>query len=218
MLYLLVAGEMKETGTGGGARCTWCLGDQVYIDYHDTEWGVPLHDDRMIFEFMTLESFQAGLSWLTILRKRESFRKAFASFDPAIVSQFGNEDVDRLMSNADIVRNRKKIEAAVRNAGAFLSVADEFGSFDRYIWQFVGGKPVDGRRSSGGEIPASTPVSEKLSADLKSRGFSFMGPTVCYAHMQATGMVNDHVVGCFRHSEIASGKKQKRAAGIRRLP
>ena len=185
----------------GKYRCGWSSTDPIYIEYHDTEWGVPLHDDRKIFEFLTLESFQAGLSWLTILRKREEFRKAFEGFDPEVVSQYGKAEVSRLLRDKGIVRNRLKIEAAVRNASAFVAVRDEFGSMDRYMWQFVGGRPKKNAWKSLNQIPAVTNESAMLSSDLKKRGFSFVGPTVCYSHMQATGMVNDHLVRCFRHDE-----------------
>lgn len=171
--------------------------------YHDREWGVPVHDDRKLFEFILLEGAQAGLSWITILRKRENYRKAFAGFDPRKVARFSSREIQRLMKNEGIVRNRLKIEAAVSNARAFLAVQKEFGSFDRYIWQFVGGKPKVNRRRTIKDIPARTPESDAMSADLKRRGFKFVGTTICYAHMQATGMVNDHVVSCFRHRELA---------------
>lgn len=171
--------------------------------YHDREWGVPVHDDRKLFEFILLEGAQAGLSWITILRKRENYRKAFAGFDPRKVARFSSREIRRLMKNEGIVRNRLKIEAAVSNARAFLAVQKEFGSFDRYIWQFVGGKPKVNRRRTIKDIPARTPESDAMSADLKRRGFKFVGTTICYAHMQATGMVNDHVVSCFRHRELA---------------
>ena len=187
----------------GKYTCGWSSTDPIYIEYHDTEWGVPLHDDRKIFEFLTLESFQAGLSWLTILRKRGEFRKAFEGFDPEVVSQYGKAEVSRLLRDKGIVRNRLKIEAAVRNASAFVVVRDEFGSMDKYMWQFVGGRPKKNAWKSLNQIPAVTNESVMLSSDLKKRGFSFVGPTVCYSHMQATGMVNDHLVRCFRHDECS---------------
>ncbi len=184
-------------------RCGWVTSDPLYIAYHDTEWGVPVHDDRKLFEYLTLETFQAGLSWLTVLRKRENFRKAFAGFDVVKVAEFDEEQVDRLMSDAGIIRNRAKIRAAVTNARAFIRVQHEFGSFDRYIWEFVNHKPVLNARSSISEIPASTEISDALSRDLKLRGFRFVGSTVIYAHMQATGMVNDHTTDCFRWNEVS---------------
>ena len=172
------------------------------VAYHDTEWGVPVRDDRRHFEFLVLDAFQAGLSWAIILRKRAGFRAAFAGFDPARVARFGPADVERLRADAAIVRNRQKIDATISNARAFLEVQDEFGSFDDYVWRFVDGRTIRNRWSSLAEIPAKTPESEAMSADLKSRGFGFVGPTICYAYMQAAGMVNDHVIGCFRYPEI----------------
>ncbi|HEX7021701.1 MAG TPA: DNA-3-methyladenine glycosylase I [Trueperaceae bacterium] len=183
-------------------RCAWVTPDPLYVRYHDTEWGVPVHDERTLFEFLTLESFQAGLSWLTVLRKRENFRQAFANFDPAVVAQFGEREMAALQEDAGIIRNRQKIRAAVINARAFLGVQEAFGSFDRYVWQFVDGAPVQNQWRHRSEIPATTPIAEALSKDLKRRGFCFVGPTVCYAHMQATGMVNDHTLDCFRHREV----------------
>jgi DNA-3-methyladenine glycosylase I len=172
------------------------------IAYHDQEWGVPLHDDRALFEFLVLEGAQAGLSWLTILRKREGYRAAFAGFVPERVAAFDDRDVQRLLADPGIVRNRRKVEAAITNARAFLDVQQEFGSFDAYVWGFVGGAPIQNRWTSLAEIPARTPEAELLSRDLKGRGFRFVGPTICYAHMQATGMVNDHTVECFRWAEL----------------
>jgi DNA-3-methyladenine glycosylase I len=172
------------------------------IDYHDTEWGVPLHDDRKIYEFLVLEGMQAGLSWLTILRKRENFREAFRGFDPAMAAKFGSRDINRLMSDAGIIRNRQKLEAAIVNAQKFLIVQKEFGSFDRYIWAFVGGKPIQNRFRTEAEIPATSQESDQLSKDMKQRGFKFVGSTILYAHMQATGMVNDHLVSCFRYRSL----------------
>jgi DNA-3-methyladenine glycosylase I len=182
--------------------CAWAVKDPLMTLYHDQEWGVPLHDDRRLFEFLVLEGMQAGLSWATILHKRENFRNAFANFDPLKVALFGAQEVRRLMADAGIVRNRRKIEAAVTNARSFQKVQSEFGSFDGYIWGFVDGKPIRNRFRSFSELPAKTPLSETISKDMKQRGFKFVGPTVIYAHMQATGMVNDHVVSCFRHSQI----------------
>lgn len=183
-------------------RCEWCGTDPLYMEYHDDEWGVPAHDDRHLFEMLILEGAQAGLSWSTILNKREAYRKAFSGFDPEKVARFTDKRVARLLENPGIVRNRLKVASAVRNAGAFLEVVGEFGSFDRYIWQFVDGMPIQNRWKHLKELPASTPESEAMSKDLKKRGFNFVGPTICYAFMQAVGMVNDHVVGCYRHKEI----------------
>ena len=183
-------------------RCSW-PNSEIDIEYHDTEWGVPVHDDRTLFEFLTLEGAQAGLSWSTILKKRENYRRAFADFDPARVARFTLTRIEKLMNDPGIVRNRLKIESTVSNAKAFLKVQKEFGSFDRYIWKFVGDRPLQGERTSMREIPASTSQSDAMSKDLKRRGFRFVGTTICYAFMQATGMVNDHLVSCFRHSELA---------------
>lgn len=177
-------------------RCAWCLGSAAYIAYHDGEWGRPVHDDRVFFEFLTLEGAQAGLSWSTILAKRENYRRAFAGFDPVKVARFGPRQVAKLLQDPGIVRNRLKIEATVKNARAFLAVQREFGSFDRYVWHFVGGRPRVNRPKGPGEVPASTPQSDELSKDLKRRGFTFVGSTIMYAFMQATGLVDDHVVGC----------------------
>jgi DNA-3-methyladenine glycosylase I len=171
------------------------------VDYHDQEWGLPLHDDRKLFEFLILEGMQAGLSWMTILRKRENFRQAFDGFDPLKVAQYDQTKFKELMANPGIIRNRRKIEAAAQNAKAFLEVQGEFGSFDTYMWQFVGGKPLVNGWKTMSQIPSKTKESEAMSKDLKKRGFNFVGPTICYAHMQATGMVNDHTVDCFRYLE-----------------
>jgi DNA-3-methyladenine glycosylase I len=179
-------------------RCSW-PSTELDIAYHDKEWGVPVHDDRVLFEFLILEGAQAGLSWSTILRKRENYRKAFAGFDPRKVAAFKTSRIQQLMKDEGIVRNRLKIQSAVTNARAFLEVQDEFGSFDRYVWHFVGGKPIRNRRNRTKDIPARTPESDALSKDLQRRGFRFVGSTICYAFMQATGMVNDHVVSCFRY-------------------
>ncbi len=184
-------------------RCAWAGDDSLYIAYHDGEWGVPSHDDRHLFEMLILEGAQAGLSWITILRKRENYRRAFANWDVEKIARFGVKDVARLMADAGIVRNRLKIAAAIDSAKAFLEVREEFGSFDKYIWQFVGGRPLQNKRRALGELPASTPQSDAMSRDLKKRGFRFVGTTICYAFMQAVGMVNDHVVTCFRHHELA---------------
>ncbi len=185
------------------SRCEWANTDPLYIEYHDQEWGVPEHDDRKLFEMLILEGAQAGLSWLTILRKRENYRKAFDDFDVNKVAHYDEQKVQELLSNEGIIRNRRKIEAAIQNARAFIAVQKEFGSFDAYIWQFVGGKPRQNAWKSLRQLPARTPESEAMSKDLIKRGFKFVGPTICYAHMQATGMVNDHVVGCFRYKEVS---------------
>ena len=182
-------------------RCPWAGTDPLMIAYHDTEWGVPVHDDRLLFEFLTLEGAQAGLSWQTILNKREAYREVFAGFDPERVARFDRRRIEKLMTNPAIVRNRLKIESTVSNAKAVLDVQREFGSFDRYVWDFVGGKPVINKRRGTGSVPASTPESDALSKALKQRGFRFVGSTICYAFMQATGMVNDHLVTCFRHPD-----------------
>lgn len=184
-------------------RCPWVdTSKPDYVAYHDLEWGVPLRDDNKIFEFLVLESAQAGLSWYTILKKRENYREAFADFDPTVVATFGEEDVEKLMNNAGIVRNRRKIEAAINNAKRFLEVQTEFGCFADYIWDFVGGAPKISHIESLSDYPATTPESDKLAKDLKKRGFKFLGSTTIYAHMQATGMVNDHSIDCFRRAEI----------------
>ena len=183
-------------------RCDWSGTDPLYTEYHDREWGVPLHDDQKLFEMLILEGMQAGLSWITILKKREAFREAFDRLNPARVAEYDGEKVRRLLQNKGIIRNRLKILAAVQNAKAFLEVVEEFGSFDRYIWRFVGGAPIQNRRVDLKEIPARTEISDAMSKDLKKRGFKFVGSTISYAFMQATGMVNDHVVDCFRYKEI----------------
>lgn len=174
----------------------------MYVRYHDEEWGVPVRDDAKLFEFLILEGAQAGLSWITILRKREGYRKAFANFDAQKVARFTPKRIEKLLENPAIVRNRLKVAAAVTNAKAFLDVQKEFGSFSKYIWRFVDGKPVTNRFKSMKDVPATTPLSDTISRDLKQRGFKFVGSTIIYAHMQATGMVNDHVVGCFRHRQV----------------
>jgi DNA-3-methyladenine glycosylase I len=183
-------------------RCDWSGTDPLYTEYHDREWGVPLHDDQKLFEMLILEGMQAGLSWITILKKREAFREAFDRLNPARVAEYDGEKVRRLLQNKGIIRNRLKILAAVQNAKAFLEVVEEFGSFDRYIWRFVRGTPIQNRRVDLKEIPARTEISDAMSKDLKKRGFKFVGSTISYAFMQATGMVNDHVVDCFRYKEI----------------
>ena len=187
-------------------RCQWGTTNKLYIDYHDNEWGVPVHDDRKLFEFLILEGAQAGLSWETVLKKRENYRKAFSNFDPVKISRYGDKKIEALLRNKGIIRNRLKITSAINNAKRFLEVQKEFGTFDTYIWQFVDGKPITNRFKSIRELPATTKVSDAMSKDLKKRGFKFVGPTICYAHMQATGMVNDHIVDCFRYKEIKALK------------
>ncbi|MGH3546351.1 MAG: DNA-3-methyladenine glycosylase I [Mycobacteriales bacterium] len=185
-------------------RCAWVEpGNVRYEHYHDTEWGIPVYDDRVLFEFLVLESAQAGLSWLTILRKRSGYRAAFAEFDPVAVAAYTEADIARLLQDSAIVRNRQKIRATVTNARQFLAVQHEFGSFSTYQWQFVGGAPVRNTWSRGVDVPATSAQAQEFSKDLKRRGFGFLGPTICYAHMQACGMVNDHTVYCFRHAEVA---------------
>jgi DNA-3-methyladenine glycosylase I len=183
-------------------RCAWAVGEQS-IRYHDAEWGVPVHDDRVLFEFLILEGAQAGLSWSTILNKRENYRRAFDGFDAKRIAGYDRKKIRALLQDSGIVRNKLKIASSVENAKAFQRVREELGSFDRYIWQFVGGKPLVNRRKSLGQVPARTPESDAMSKDLKRRGFKFVGSTICYAFMQAVGMVNDHVVTCFRYSELS---------------
>ncbi|PIR20838.1 MAG: DNA-3-methyladenine glycosylase I [Deltaproteobacteria bacterium CG11_big_fil_rev_8_21_14_0_20_47_16] len=180
-------------------RCAWVTDDQIYKDYHDNEWGRPVHDDQKLFEAIVLDAFQAGLSWLTILKKRENFREAFHGFDVQKVASYNTRQVDLLMQNAGIVRNRLKIQAATTNARLIIRMQEHHGSFDKYIWQFVNGKPIINHRKTIAEIPATSPESDAMSRDLKKRGFKFIGSTICYAFMQATGMVNDHTVDCFRY-------------------
>ncbi|MEZ4801208.1 MAG: DNA-3-methyladenine glycosylase I [Gelidibacter sp.] len=183
-------------------RCGWCLGDPIYEAYHDTEWGVPVKDDDTLFEFLILETFQAGLSWITILRKRENFRKAFDQFDYKKIANYNQDKIDTLLEDAGIIRNKLKINATVTNAKAFMEVQKEFGSFSKYIWGFVDGKPIKNTLKNHKEALATTDISDAISKDLKKRGFKFVGSTVIYAHMQATGMVNDHEVNCFRYHEV----------------
>jgi len=183
-------------------RCDWSTKDPLYIAYHDNEWGVPLHDEQQLFEFLILETFQAGLSWITVLRKRENFRKAFDNFDYKKVALYKEDKIQDLLLDAGIIRNKLKVRAAISNAIAFMEIQKEFGSFDKYIWDFVDGKPIQTNRKLMSEITATTETSDKLSKDLKKRGFKFVGSTVIYAHMQATGMVNDHVESCFRFKEL----------------
>lgn len=184
-------------------RCQWAKTDPLYLEYHDNEWGVPVHDDRKLFEMLVLEGAQAGLSWLTVLRKREHYRRAFDNFDPARIAKYGEARIRALLSDPGIIRNRKKVEAAVQNARAFLGVKKEFGSFDKYIWRFVGGKPIQNAWETTDELPSVTAESEVMAKDLRNRGFAFVGPTICYAFMQAVGMVNDHTVDCFRRRDVA---------------
>jgi DNA-3-methyladenine glycosylase I len=196
-------------------RCPWAGDDPLCAAYHDGEWGVPSHDDRHLFEMLNLEGAQAGLSWMTILRKRENYRRAFANWNAAKIARFGERDVARLMADAGIVRNRLKIRAAITNARAFLKVRSEFGTFDRYLWRFAGGKPLQNRRHAMRNVPARTPGSDALSRDLKQRGFRFVGSTICYAFMQAVGMVNDHLVTCFRHGELNRRARKTTAPNTR---
>jgi DNA-3-methyladenine glycosylase I len=183
-------------------RCAWAGTDPIYVKYHDTEWGIPLHDDRKLFEFLLLDGFQAGLSWITILKKRSNYRKAFDHFEPGKMAAYDLYKVKELLANKGIIRNRLKIEAASQNAKSFLAVQKEFGSFDKYIWQFTGSQTIKNAWKTMAEIPAQTKESVAMSNDLKKRGFKFVGPTICYAFMQAAGMVNDHIVDCFRYSQV----------------
>ena len=183
-------------------RCGWCVGDTLYEVYHDKEWGKPVYDDATLFEFLILETFQAGLSWITILRKRENFRKAFDNFDYKKIATYTQEKIDHLLQNEGIIRNKLKVKSAVTNAQAFIEIQKEFGSFSKYIWNFVNHKPIKNKLKHHKEAPANTPLSDAISKDLKKRGFKFVGSTVIYAHMQATGMVNDHEVHCFRYKEV----------------
>ena len=187
-------------------RCEWSAGSELYTKYHDTEWGVPVFDDQKHFEFLVLESAQAGLSWITILKKRENYRGAYDNFDPKKVARYGEAKKEKLLANAGIVRNRLKIEASITNAKRFLEIQSEFGSFSNYIWGFTKGKPVIGRWKNIGEIPARTELSDKISLDLKKRGFKFLGSIIIYSHLQATGIINDHVIACFRYRELKSSK------------
>jgi len=187
----------------GRPRCPWGIGDPLNLAYHDTEWGVPIHDDRHLFELLCLEGAQAGLSWITILRKRDGYRRAFDGWDPARIASYGAEDEARLLTDPGIVRNRAKIASAVGNARAYVRLADEPGAFDRYLWSFVGGAPIQNRWTAMVTVPAATETSRALSRDLRQHGFSFVGPTIVYAFMQSAGIVNDHLVGCFRHAELS---------------
>jgi DNA-3-methyladenine glycosylase I len=183
-------------------RCNWCVGDDLYEAYHDEEWGVPVYDDDTLFEFLVLETFQAGLSWITVLRKRENFRKAFDNFDYKKIANYKQDKIDALLLDTGIIRNKLKVNATIINAQAFMKIQDEFGSFSKYIWGFVDGKPINNGFKNLSDVPANTPLSDTLSKDLKKRGFKFVGSTVVYAFMQATGMVNDHETGCFRYGEV----------------
>ena len=198
----LVVNLVAMTITDNKSRCPWCLKFDEYVRYHDEEWGVPVHDDQKHFEFLILEGAQAGLSWSTILKKRDGYRKAFAAFDPVKVSKFSDTKIEKILQDPGIIRNRLKVRAAVDNAKKFLEIQKEFGSFDKYIWKFVGGQPITNRRKNTGEVPATTKQSDALSDDLRKRGFKFVGSTVIYAHMQACGLVNDHLVSCHRYKEV----------------
>ncbi len=194
-------------------RCPWPSDDPLMISYHDKEWGVPLHDDRKLFEFLVLEGAQAGLSWSTVLRKRENFRRAFQEFDPVVVARYKVKDVQRLLKNEGIIRNRSKIEAAITNAKLVLEIQKEFGSFDAYIWQFIDGKAMQHRFTRLSRIPATTDESDAMSKDMKKRGFKFVGSTICYAFMQTVGMVNDHLIDCFRYREVRKRSHQEATKG-----
>ena len=184
-------------------RCEWSGQDPLYIAYHDEDWGVPVHDDRLLFEMLILEGAQAGLSWITILKRRAGYKAVFDNFDVQKVARYDEIKQKELLSDSRIIRNRLKVSSAIRNARAFITVQEEFGSFDRYLWQYVSSEPIQNKWQSLSELPAETPLSNTLSKDLKKRGFNFVGPTMCYAYMQSVGLVNDHVVGCFRHAEVA---------------
>jgi DNA-3-methyladenine glycosylase I len=196
LLLILLFGSVKMK------RCSWCKNNKLYIKYHDEEWGVPVHEDKKHFEFLILEGVQAGLSWLTILKKRDNYRKIYDNFDPVRISEYTERKIDQLMNTPGIIRNRRKIEASINNAQKFLEVKNEFGSFDRYIWNFVDNKPLINSWKNDSEIPSKTDLSDNISNDLKKRGFKFVGSTIIYAHMQAIGLVNDHIVSCFRYSQL----------------
>ena len=183
-------------------RCSWCGDDPLYVEYHDKEWGVPVYDDATLFEFLVLETFQAGLSWITILRKRENFRKAFDNFDYKKIAKYSEEKYEALLQDAGIIRNKLKIKATISNAQAFIQIQQEYGSFSKYIWDFTDGRPLKNKFVNMGDVPATTALSDSISKDLKKRGFKFVGSTVIYAHMQATGMVNDHTIDCFRYNQV----------------
>src|SRR2546426_1430901 len=210
--------RMKKTeraGQAGLKRCAWALGDPVLLEYHDTEWGVPEHDDRKLFEFLVLEGVQAGLSWLTVLKKRENYRRAFDGFDPQRIAQYDSKKVRSLLADAGIIRNRAKIAAAIGNAKAFLTVQKEFGSFDAYIWRFADSGPKASRRRTLKQIPARTKDSDQMSEALKGRGFKFVGSTICYAYMQAVGIVNDHLTYCFRSRQGHDSRTRPNPGGSR---
>ncbi len=192
-------------------HCDWCGTEEIYVDYHDKDWGVPVHDDRLHFEMIILDGAQAGLSWITILKRRESYRKAFDNFDVLKVSRYSSKKIEKLLTNTSIIRNRLKVNSAVQNARSFLKIQKEFGSFDKYIWQFVNHKTIQNKWKKMSELPAKTAQSDAMSKDLKKRGFSFVGSTICYAYMQAAGLVNDHTLGCFRYKEVKkmSGSSKK---------
>ena len=200
----MAADFIVEHGTNIMKRCAWCGNDSLYVAYHDDEWGVPVHDDRRLFEFLVLEGAQAGLSWLTIQKKREHYRKAFDDFDVERIAGYGRQDITRLLQDPGIVRNRLKIEAAIRNARGVLSIREEYGALDTFLWRYVDGAPVQNTWKGIAHVPATTKESEQMSKDLKKRGFNFVGSTICYAFMQAVGMVNDHTTDCFRYREIAA--------------
>jgi len=195
-----MSGASAAAADDGKVRCSWCLGSELYTAYHDTEWGEPCHDDRKLFEFLILEGAQAGLSWITILKRRETYRRAFADFDPEAIARFGDSEAEALMRDAGIIRNRAKIASAVNNAARFLEVQREFGSFDAYAWGFVGGAQIVNSLHEGAPAPSETAESRALSKDLRKRGFTFVGPTICYAWMQAVGLVNDHTLECWKRS------------------
>jgi DNA-3-methyladenine glycosylase I len=197
------------------SRCAWAGSDPLYVAYHDHEWGVPLHDDQRLFEMLVLEGAQAGLSWLTVLRKRDAYRRAFDGFDPGAVARFTPARIERMLQDPGIIRNRQKVESAVNNARCFLTVAEHFGSFDAYVWRFVNGTPIVNAWKSVKELPPHTAESDVMSRDLRARGFTFVGPTICYAHMQATGMVNDHLVSCFRYEPCQRPSARRRRAHTR---
>ena len=204
-----MATTIKKASSNVRVRCAWAGADETYIAYHDGEWGVPVYDDQRLFEFLVLEGAQAGLSWITILRKRDAYRRAFANFDPEKVARFNAKKIEQLMQDAGIVRNRLKIESAVKNARAFLKLQQELGSFSEYQWDFVDGKPLQNRYPTMKHVPARTPISDAFSKDLKKRGFNFVGSTIMYAHMQAVGMVNDHIDACFRQGPVAKLAKKR---------
>ncbi len=193
---------MTELNHTEKSRCQWCLSDSIYVEYHDKEWGVPVHDDKKHFEFLILDAAQAGLSWLTVLKKRENYRKVFVNFNPEIVANFGETEINQLLQNSGIIRNNLKIRSAIQNAKAFLKIQEEFGSFDKFIWQFTDYKTIVNKWEDIKQLPASSNQSDEMSKSLKKRGFSFVGSTICYAYMQAAGMINDHLITCFRYNEV----------------